>query len=121
MHEEKEKTTSGMSRRERIGGQGGTGGWKRKDAITIAKEIKDARVKEKMPGLFKKKKITQKGWVNHLSICSKNLSFYLVLIHIRAHHMFLHQYPICKKQKITILLTICSLTVFPYSSTVLIF
>ena len=33
--------------RERIGGEGGTGGWKRKDAITIAKEIKDASVKEK--------------------------------------------------------------------------
>ena len=45
-----------MSRRERIGGEGGTGVWKRKDAITIAKEIKDARVKEKMPGLLKKKK-----------------------------------------------------------------
>ena len=44
----------------------------------------------------------QKGWTNHLSICSKNLSFHLVLIHIRAHHMFLHQYPIYKKQKITI-------------------
>ena len=39
--------------RERFGGEGGTGGWKRKVAITIAKEIKDARVK-------KKKKITQK-------------------------------------------------------------
>ena len=40
-----------VKKRERIGGEGGTGGWKRKDAITIAKEIKDARVKEKMPGL----------------------------------------------------------------------
>ena len=30
----------------RIGGEGGTGGWKRKVAITIAKEIKDARVKK---------------------------------------------------------------------------
>ena len=44
-----------MSRRERererervrIGEEGGTGGWKRKVAITIAKEIKDARVKKK--------------------------------------------------------------------------
>ena len=33
-------------RRVRIGGEGGTGGWKRKVAITIAKEIKDARVKK---------------------------------------------------------------------------
>ena len=33
--------------RERFGGEGGTGGWKRKVAITIAKEIKDARVKKK--------------------------------------------------------------------------
>ena len=67
------------------------------DAIIIAKERKDASVKEKMPGLKKKK-----GWANNLSICSKNLSFHLDLIHIRAHHMFLHQYPIYKKQKITI-------------------
>ena len=42
-----------VKKRERIGGEGGTGGWKRKDAITIAKEIKDASVKEKMPGLSK--------------------------------------------------------------------
>ena len=64
-----------MSRRERvrIGGEGGTGGWKRKVAITIAKEIKDASVKEKMPGLKKKK-----------------------------NRMFLRQCTICKKQKITI-------------------
>ena len=42
-----------MSRRERvrIGGEGGTGGWKRKVAITIAKEIKDARVKKKKKSL----------------------------------------------------------------------
>ena len=36
--------------RERVSenwGEGGTGGWKRKVAITIAKEIKDARVKKK--------------------------------------------------------------------------
>ena len=35
--------------RERVSenwGEGGTGGWKRKVAITIAKEIKDARVKK---------------------------------------------------------------------------
>ena len=58
-----------MSRRERvrIGGEGGTGGWKRKVAITIAKEIKDARVKKK-----------------------------------KKNRMFLRQYTICKKQKITI-------------------
>ena len=47
-HTHSKKKTNVMSRRERvrIGGEGGTGGWKRKVAITIAKEIKDARVKK---------------------------------------------------------------------------